>query len=339
MSRVVSTWLVLGIASAHAVGATIDFTPPTRTVDFGTGVSETTFQVSVADSELFEQITSIRLILGSNDLQVISFDFEPEFSDHFDSVFRDTMGTEAYASGINLEAINFTFQGTPVLDLPALVGTLTVDAAGLAPGDYMVEVNATTDGGRSVIANAAAGASTENLFGNGTVTVVRVTSTDSDGDGVNDTNDAFPDDPTETTDTDSDGTGDNSDAFPNDASETTDSDDDGTGDNADAFPNDPDETADTDADGTGDNADPDDDNDGVDDVDDAFPLDPTETADSDGDGVGDNADAGGANANTGPRATGGFCGAGMLGTGFFMLLGLASLRFRRARFVLAVSPF
>ena len=39
---------------------------------------------------------------------------------------------------------------------------------------------------------------------------------DSDGDGVEDANDAFPDDPSETLDTDGDGVGDNADAFPED---------------------------------------------------------------------------------------------------------------------------
>ncbi len=148
---------------------------------------------------------------------------------------------------------------------------------------------------------------------------------DSDGDGVIDTLDAFPNDPTETTDTDGDGVGDNSDAFPNDPTETVDTDGDGIGDNSDpyptdptnggdptdsdgdgvndsedAFPNDPTETTDTDNDGVGDNTDvfPDDpaesadsDGDGVGDNADAFPNDPTETADSDGDGTGDNSDA------------------------------------------------
>ena len=57
----------------------------------------------------------------------------------------------------------------------------------------------------------------------------------------------------ETVDTDGDGVGDNTDAFPNDASETTDTDGDGVGDNADAFPNDASETTDTDGDGVGDN--------------------------------------------------------------------------------------
>ena len=101
---------------------------------------------------------------------------------------------------------------------------------------------------------------------------------DTDGDGVFDGQDAFPNDPAETADSDGDGVGNNTDAFPNDASETLDSDGDGVGDNADVFPNEPTETADSDGDGVGNNAD-------------AFPNDASETLDSDGDGVGDNSDA------------------------------------------------
>ncbi len=56
---------------------------------------------------------------------------------------------------------------------------------------------------------------------------------DSDGDGVADSNDAFPNDAAETADTDGDGVGDNGDAFPEDANETADADDDGVGDNGD----------------------------------------------------------------------------------------------------------
>ena len=139
---------------------------------------------------------------------------------------------------------------------------------------------------------------------------------DSDGDGVDDANDAFPDDPNETQDSDGDGVGDNSDAFPLDAAETTDTDGDGVGDNGDAFPMNGAETADTDGDGVGDNGDAcpedpdgsvdsdgdgvcdgsttgdqDSDGDGVPDNEDAFPNDSSESVDSDGDGVGDNADA------------------------------------------------
>ena len=125
---------------------------------------------------------------------------------------------------------------------------------------------------------------------------------DSDGDGVGDNADAFPNDPTETLDSDGDGVGDNADAFPNDPTQTggVDTDGDGVDDSVDAFPNDPNETLDSDGDGIGDNADAfpndasetlDSDGDGVGDNADAFPNDPNETLDSDGDGVGDNADA------------------------------------------------
>ncbi|MEW6993555.1 collagenase [Colwelliaceae bacterium MEBiC 14330] len=142
---------------------------------------------------------------------------------------------------------------------------------------------------------------------------------DSDGDGVIDSQDAFPFDPTETLDSDGDGVGDNADAFPFDSTETKDTDGDGIGDNADstpngevdsdgdgyldhvdAFPNDATEWADSDSDGFGDNSDAfpnnaaewlDSDGDGRGDNGDAFPSDPTEWADNDSDGYGNNSDA------------------------------------------------
>ena len=127
---------------------------------------------------------------------------------------------------------------------------------------------------------------------------------DTDGDGIPDINDAFPNDPIEFIDTDGDGIGnradtdddndgvsDNFDAMPLDDSEVDDSDGDNVGDNTDAFPNDATESVDTDLDGVGNNSDTDIDGDGVDNSLDAFPLDATESADFDGDGVGDNADA------------------------------------------------
>ena len=92
------------------------------------------------------------------------------------------------------------------------------------------------------------------------------------------------------TDDDGDGVPDSSDTFPLDPSETTDTDGDGVSDILDVFPNNPDESRDTDKDGTGNNADTDDDNDGVADADDDFPLDSTETVDTDKDGIGNNAD-------------------------------------------------
>jgi hypothetical protein len=144
------------------------------------------------------------------------------------------------------------------------------------------------------------------------------TQRDSDNDGVNDAQDAFPFDATQWQDSDGDGYGDNasgnnSDAFPANPSQWSDSDGDGWGDNAngtqaDAFPSDSQQWADSDGDGYGDNqnasnadlwpSDPsqwwDSDGDGYGDNSsgtngDAFPMDGTQWADQDGDGYGDNA--------------------------------------------------
>ena len=59
---------------------------------------------------------------------------------------------------------------------------------------------------------------------------------DTDGDGIPDDRDVFPDDPSEWYDSDGDGVGDNSDAFPYDPNESTDYDHDGIGSNSDINP-------------------------------------------------------------------------------------------------------
>lgn len=128
------------------------------------------------------------------------------------------------------------------------------------PGNYSIYVFAQDLSGNVALSNE-------------TPVVVNVYTDDADGDGVPDSQDAFPNDSNETADSDGDGVGDNSDEFPTDVNESIDSDNDGLGDNADAFPNDASETIDTDGDGIGNNADDDDDGDGVLDVDDLDPLD------------------------------------------------------------------
>ena len=80
---------------------------------------------------------------------------------------------------------------------------------------------------------------------------------DTDGDGILDGQDDFPTDPDRGIDTDGDGIDDTQDP---------DDDDDGVLDADDAFPTNADETSDSDGDGIGDNADQDDDNDGYTDV-------------------------------------------------------------------------
>lgn len=108
---------------------------------------------------------------------------------------------------------------------------------------------------------------------------------DSDGDGVSDLNDQFPDNPDLWQDSDRDGIEDDIDAFPYNPGQWLDSDGDGFGDNpmdanSDKFPNDETQWSDVDGDGYGDNP--------TGNMSDAFPLDPTQWLDTDGDGYGDN---------------------------------------------------
>jgi hypothetical protein len=115
---------------------------------------------------------------------------------------------------------------------------------------------------------------------------------DTDGDGVLDADDAFPEDPNEWMDTDLDGIGDNGDAFPNDPTEQADTDSDGVGNNADDFPSDPAASVDSDGDGYPEswntNKSKGDSTTGLEL--DEFPDDSSEWKDSDGDGIGDNSD-------------------------------------------------
>jgi uncharacterized membrane protein len=144
---------------------------------------------------------------------------------------------------------------------------------------------------------------------------------DSDGDGISNNQDAFPNDPAEWNDTDGDGIGDNADpdddndgysdaveiiagtdpldqnSVPSDIdndglADVVDPDIDGDGyENAnDTFPDDQTEWQDTDTDGIGDNSDSDIDGDGYLNPQDAFPYNDTEWNDTDRDGIGDNSD-------------------------------------------------
>jgi hypothetical protein len=91
-------------------------------------------------------------------------------------------------------------------------------------------------------------------------------------------------------DVDGDGVKESQDAFPFDPAYSSDRDNDGVADALDRFPDNPAESVDTDGDGHGDNSDGDIDNDGVPNAEDALPRVAGEIADADGDGVGDNAD-------------------------------------------------
>ncbi|MGB1777041.1 MAG: hypothetical protein ACPHIY_00880, partial [Candidatus Thalassarchaeaceae archaeon] len=108
---------------------------------------------------------------------------------------------------------------------------------------------------------------------------------DDDNDGYDDTDDAFPLDPTEWVDTDGDGVGDNADPDDDGDSWTDVEEAISCGDSDPLLSNST--PLDTDGDGLCDPMDPDDDNDFTPDVSDAFPLDACASSDLDGDGMPD----------------------------------------------------
>jgi DNA-directed RNA polymerase subunit F len=126
---------------------------------------------------------------------------------------------------------------------------------------------------------------------------------DSDGDGVGDNADAFPNDATETMDSDGDGIGDNADQYPL-IDNFLDTDGDTVVDLLDVFPSDQTQWMDADGDSYGDNT--------TGNNPDAFPTLSTQWSDVDGDGYGDN--WGNASWNT----TAGFSGVGQFVEGALM---------------------
>ena len=148
---------------------------------------------------------------------------------------------------------------------------ITVDAE--VPVGYH-EYHLTCTFGRETPPTHFGGATPPEILWSQIISDFKVLEIDSDGDGVPDSQDRFPNDPNESSDIDLDGVGDNTDSFPDFKLEWTDSDNDGIGDNTDRFPNDSNEWSDIDLDGIGDNSD-------------AFPLDPSASIDTDGDGYPD----------------------------------------------------
>ena len=217
-----------------------------------------------------------------------------------DGLSSDPVTLEALASDTDsldpatrLTYANSTMvNGVKVVNVTMDNNTSTVFSPLLSPPDATYEV----DGASGVVVNATVDAS-GNLSvdalttGNANLTVYANTTVGSETLSANTTFfitvNGSGSSGNASVDSDGDGVPDASDAFPNDANETADSDGDGVGDNGDVFPNDANETADSDGDGVGDNGDDDDDNDVVVDDVDAFPLDPsawTEVAVEDDDG-------------------------------------------------------
>ena len=298
-----------------AFAAPVAFDPPASTISNDPARGRTSTELAITlplpEDASISTFNTFGVLIGSSDLQITDLVLDQGFRTALQGslVAVDVPGPGVYSSDVFTEGFLFDNE----IELPVLVGTITVDAAGVPAGIYAVVVDGDSmiDGGRSQIMNA--NLESESLVGMATITV---TGSSDPGGGSTGEDDGDPvEPPPDSPDTDGDGMPDETDP---------DDDNDGVIDANDAFPLDGMETVDTDNDGTGNNADPDDDNDGVDDTEDRFPLDPTEQTDNDGNGIGDNADAAAVDTNTGPRASGGVCGMGMLGGFLVTLMGLWS---------------
>ena len=304
MSRKIGVLFVVGLSVSNAWGASVAFDQVSVTLYNDPALGNTTATLEVSLETAVEpdlvSFTTFGLLLGSTvaDLRITDFVFSPGFEDLWAGglLVVDVPGPGLYESDAFAEGFRFSGEAA----LPTIIGAVTIDAEGVTPGDYpqaiVVDGTSLIDDGRSVLQDAAL--VSEALVGFARIIVVDDSTMDTDGDGVVDNVDVFPNDPTETTDTDEDGVGDNAD---------TDDDGDEVSDNEDDFPLDPTETTDTDGDGVGDNAD-------------AFPDDPTATTDGDGDG-----------SNGAPPARGRLCGVAMVGSFALMMLGLFTLRLSYGR--------
>ncbi len=263
------------------VGETYSFSAWIKLADGGLGTTKATIRSQTGDDSpvYTDWTTSDRsdntVVASDTEWTQISGEYTHETA--VDSIFVYIKGPQA-SDGFFDYYIDDVYI-IPKGSTPPSFGSDT-DIVDLGAYEYIV-VDADADGIEDSVDNCPT-VSNSDQINTDNDTLGNACDDDDDGDGVIDSEDAFPLDSTETTDTDSDGIGNNAD---------TDDDGDGVIDSEDAFPLDNTETTDTDSDGIGNNADTDDDGDGVIDSEDAFPLDNTETTDTDSDGVGDNSDA------------------------------------------------
>mgnify|MGYP001465958806 FL=1 len=247
----------------------------TSTGDVLTGGYDNRVKITSNSGTLLQQLTDM-----NSAVNVIEIDAEGR-------LLVGTAGGELYRYNLT----DYSFEMLSISNSPQLVYLKQIDSltyhVGTQSGE-IIEVGTTTfTEGETYDTSGKVIGSIKGLNGEiyivsgfSSSTRVHLFDVDSDGDGVTDALDAFPNDSTETLDSDGDGVGDNSDEFPNLADESVDSDGDGVGDNTDMFPDNGDQTIDSDGDGYGDNSEG---QDG-----DAYPLDSSQWQDNDRDGYGDN---------------------------------------------------
>ncbi|MGD2109659.1 MAG: PEP-CTERM sorting domain-containing protein [Phycisphaerae bacterium] len=157
-AAIAASFVLLVFASAHA--GVIGFNPQEMTIDPSVDPLIFTTEMSVAAADVETAFENVDVIVGSDDLELMDFEFPFDvFCFDFSPCWAPDEGT--YASGIKIG-----FFGSPQ-SVGLVLGTLTVDATGLPNGTYYILVDSNRDGGRSGL-----GATAEPLFGQAAVHIV-----------------------------------------------------------------------------------------------------------------------------------------------------------------------
>lgn len=196
-------------ASSSVMAGTVTFDPPVATV-FQGDIVEFIVTISATDMAEFDAID----LLMSSDLSGLNLEFT------YDAGFNTTfpVGTPTALGLFNSDLILGGFKAER-WQAPVLLGILRVDTATLPPGTYTEIVGARSqreqEAGLGTRSKVTLGLQVEALSGTADIVILEPGAVppppDTDGDGVEDSVDAFPDDPNETLDTDGDGVGNNAD--------------------------------------------------------------------------------------------------------------------------------
>lgn len=162
MKNVAVVSVLIGLISSSALGGMVGFDPSDTMIDRNVAPPGVfTVDVSIAATSL-ATYSSADVVFGSDDgLTIMDFTWNtPGVTRFFDSIAADP----AYASAIKIGYFG-TESPSPSSQL---LGTLTVDATGLADGEYNIVVNAENDGGASKVTS---GTDVDLLFGGATVNI------------------------------------------------------------------------------------------------------------------------------------------------------------------------
>ena len=160
MRKVAAILSVVGFMSSYAFGGVVSFDPEKVSLPSGGGIA--VFDVTL-QSESLGGIDTADILFGSTDLSIVSFDYSQDWING--TLFQSTPGplgtypNDSFVGGFGLANLGAS----------VLLGTLTVDATGLADGQYSVFVDSGQDGGTSSLSFSG---QSESVSGRGLVNVV-----------------------------------------------------------------------------------------------------------------------------------------------------------------------